>query len=443
MNYKPDYLKKISPQEKAIKYFENVATSGSFTAANKFLNKYILTEEISKDDLVHTPENIKKLKDFIEPMVKRLHPKASTDEVVEELIHSGIITEPVKVKKEKQEVVEVVENNFVKLSGLNKVELEEEQMKILEANLLDEALKKENVFKNPQELDLLLERTKFIDRENNLKDFEYYNQFAAAGLIEGGQGEVIEDFQKVQDLKQLFINQKNENESQQKKLEQAKKIATLTERGFAYGVSELNWYGKNVKINISSEFDDYKRGVDGFMEIIKPKQESDFIGLGIDVTFRGLESEEFEYKFFKLLISIRDGYKTKIKYGKDYAGNLLKEFAAPEVIVFFDIQDVKDIVFMLQNIDNEEIQEKLKDSPQKVRAMKQIFYQCKILADFAQDCENSIFRKYTETMNALKELSWSNEEIKEMIQVDENDPVIKKINELITEFSKLEKPLVK
>ena len=42
------------------------------------------------------------------------------------------------------------------------------------------------------------------------------------------------------------------------------------------------------------------------------------MGLGIDVTYRGLLSESYTDKFHALLGSIKNGYKTKIKYFKNH-----------------------------------------------------------------------------------------------------------------------------
>lgn len=438
--YETNGLEK-NTREKAESYFAQTASSTSFTAAGKFLKNYILQDRVSDLIFINTPENISIISQKVESVIKKLHPAADVNETVQELIKSGIVTEPIKEIKIKEPEIQMLETKYVSLDGTKKVEIDEDQIKIIEANLLDEEIKKANIFNNFEEIDSLISNTNILEKESNIKNIEYYKQFADAGLIEGGMNEVEYDFEAVQKLKKLFTEKKNPNEVQQKKLEQVKKIATLTERGFMYGVSELKWFGESVKMNMSSEFDDYKRGVDSNLEIIKQKEDSDILGLGIDVTFRGLESEEFKYKFFNLLSSIRDGYKTKIKYGSDHTGKLLKEFIVPKVLVYFNIEDVKEIISMLKNIENKDIQEDFKKSPLRVHAMRQLFYQCKKLSEFAHDHQNSVFRKYTAMVNSLTELSWLNTDIKEMINYEESDIVIKKLNELIVEFSKIEKPL--
>ncbi len=428
--------------ENAHNFFADTASSSSWLAAKKFFEKYIVTGQMNNFSFFDTPENIIKLSEYISGIIKKLHPAAHTEEVIDTLRNAGIITEPIKEKKQKVEkVFQEVKTEYFQLSGIQQAEISQDQLKIIEANLLDEEIAKANIFKNQEELERLYKKTSFLESINNTGSLEYYTKFAERGLLKNGEEEAKQDFESLQKTKELFTQKQHPEKDQQRKLEQAKKIATLTERALVFLIDQVKCFGDEVKMNLASEFDDIKRGVDSTLEIVKHDESSDFLGLGIDVTFRGLESEEFRQKFFGLLSSIQQGYKTKIKYGMDYQGNLLSEFIVPKILICFQLEDVKELVLILQNSENIELFETFYKNPQKLKIMKQIIHQCRILSEFAENSQNSVFRRYDAMINSLTELSWKYPEIKNLLEDNTTDPVSNRLNELLVDFSKLEKPL--
>ena len=208
----------------------------------------------------------------------------------------------------------------------------------------------------------------------------------------------------------------------------------MTEIGLEYGVTELGWYGDKVKVVRTSKFDDVRRGVDDVLEILRDNEGSSFMGLGIDVTYRGLHSEQYKNKVFNLLRSITEGYKTKVKYFKDHAGNMTKEFAVPKAILYFDFGEVKKMAYALKNISDEKVKNDFQNANMKYEVMNQIIVQCAIMARFARKYGNSITEAYDEVGASIQALSEENPEIKSMIAVQHEDKTSRHLSDLIAEF---------
>lgn len=361
-------------------------------------------------------------------------------EAVVELKKSKIIPVVEKNNKPISEEIIHLETEHVKLSGVKIVE-DKDVLKQLEENKFFIELQEKNIFKSDGELEDVLNKAHLLGKENSTEIIEeteeYYNGFS--NLIKGGKEEAKKDYKSLIEVKELIKKQTQLLESgKAKNIEKSKKIATIIERAVAYGVSYLGWYGDHISIKTTSEFDDIKRGTDEIFEIEKDGDESSFMGLGIDVTYRGLLSEKYKEKFSALLKSIKGGNKTKIKYFKNHKGEMMKEFAVPKIVLFFNIDDVKDLVHMVKNIDDPKIKEEFKNSPQKFKVMNQMIIQCEILADFADKHHNSIFRKYIDIVSSIKELAWKNPEIKQMLDSRHEDEVTLHMKYLIKEFEEME-----
>lgn len=414
-------------------YFEQPASSSAAMVAKRFFEKHIMTD---KDDLDYTdtPEQKEAFKAYVEDkhgrMLQRL--KASADDVMSEFEKLGLFVPPPKKKKEKPK--EVVIDNRQEV-GFKEVELTEAEQQRVEANMLFTELQRINVFKDQEMLNELYEKTDSLEHISHKQGLEYYMQFA--GMVPGGEEEIQKDFARLQEIKKKFEESRALLDAETREaLDILKKVATLTERALVFGVSHADWYGETVVMSSASEYDDIRGGVDTQLEVRKKGEESDFLGMGIDVTFRGVESPEFKEKFFKLLHSIKDGYKTKIKYGVDYDGEPMKALFVPKVLVHFNAQDIKSLMQMLQ-ADPQTAKETFKDSPQKVKTMWQMVYQCKALSEFAQheQAQNNVFRRYNAFLSSLKELSWRSQEVKDIFtDAHGQDSFSRHIDNLIAEF---------
>lgn len=358
--------------------------------------------------------------------------QVTTEQVINELKSMGFLVEvvPEKVKQEK-----VYEEISLKKSATTEFKIvdDPEVLRRLEENKLFESLEKE-IFRNDKELDLVYEKSLQIGKENNVETIEDYYKFADAGLIRGGRTEVKRDFEELQKIMDIF---KKNNEGLDKKKannnEKAKKLATISERAIVFGVSNLNWCGDNVTISPTSNFDDVKRGVDEIMQI-ESIDGVEFLGLGIDVTYRGLLSESYRNKLTKQLQSIYDGYSCDIKYFKNQYGEMMSEFSVPKIPLYIDFEKVKDLVRMINNIDNPEVLEQFKESPQRFSIINQIITICDLLGDFAESCHNDISVQYHKVSAIMKEMVNNNPEIKNVLDGKENNEITHHIKYLIQEW---------
>ncbi len=410
-----------------------VISSREGLVANKFAKKI----ELGKFDksLLKSDEDIEQA--LIQSKV--LIEGSSIPEVIAILRTSGILENEelvIEDKKPEKKEPEFIPIEKKRLSVVHDEKLEE-NLKTFFEHLEHE---KENILNDETELTAIYEKTQITQKKESKENNAYYYEFAEKGLIKGGVEEVDADLASLALRKAEFAEKTQQSETSHD-LEKMKKVATITERALVHGVSNLDWFGKDISVEPVSEFDDVKRGVDDMLEIRKEDDESSFMGLGIDVTFRGLYSEQYKKKFFTLLHSIRSGYKTKVKYFKNHKGELMKEFAVPKMILYFDVADVKNLVRMMKHVDDESMKEKFQNSPQKFSVMNQIIVQCQKLSAFAADSENSIFRKYTEVVDSIKELGWKNEDIKNMLAVQHDDNASRQIDSLIKEFLETEQNL--
>jgi hypothetical protein len=379
-----------------------------------------------------------KIKEFLSSKFKR-HPKikdVSVDLIITELKKADVIKPIVIEKAEKLEKIPEHIGIDIKNEGINLVE-DEKLKEQLERNSFFKELEKAGIFKNDEEFKKIYEKTLALEKEKVPETIKDYLQFAKAGLIKGGEEEVKKDFEFVKYLEEKFKKSEPKDLEVNKKLKKAKELATITELGLVYGVSELGWYGKNIKMKSACKFNDFK-GTDNIAEIIKEDDESSFLGLGLDVTFRGLYSEQFKDKLFILLESIRNGKKTRIKYFKNHNGEMMKEFSVPKIIVFFNINDVKNLVYFIKNIDDPKVKEEFKNSSLKFTVMNQIINQCNKLATFAEEAKNDIFKKYIDFINSIKELAWENPDIAKMLEIQHDDETSKQMDRLIEEFKATE-----
>lgn len=404
-----------------------VSFSKEHLVADKF-NQWI----IKKGEDINHEKIINKIEEFLYmPKNQSLSKGIKSEDVVAELKKMGVLSE-IKTSTK----TELFKTESEKLPGLKEVQ-DENLKKLLEENKFFEELEK-NIFKNDKGLDDVLEKSLSLGRENFNEDtsnIEYYNQFV--DLVKGGKKEIEFDFKELTEIEKIFEKEKDAwGDKDLNKKEKSKKVATIVERAVAYGISSLGWYGDGISMEPTSRFDDVKRRTDGVLEVTKNEDESNFMGLGVDVTYRGLLSESYRDKFFGLLQSIQDGYKTKIKYFKNHEGKRMKEFDVPKIILFFNVDDVKDLVHMIKNIDDPKIKEEFKNSPQKFTVMNQMMIQCEMLSDFAEESRNNIFKKYVEVVSSIKELAWDNPDIKKILDERHEDEVSKHMKYLINEFKK-------
>jgi hypothetical protein len=408
---------------------------------------YSSKEKLIKTKFLHSIEvkniDVKTLntRDAIRQALIKSHamkPGVDIEDVLDEI---GIIYKP-PIENIKKNVLIPNEEIYQPTIYSKRTEVKDPNvLKIVKDNESFLAIK--DIVKNDEELNLIHEQALSLEGidPTETATIGYYNKFADSGMIEGGRDEVKKDFQDLEN-KNTFIQERRkkltkEDASQE---EWNKKIATILECSFAYGISNLKWFGKNVCYKKTCEFDDKFRGTDGVLYRIKENNENYFNGIGIDITSCNYLGEDFKVKFFRVLQSIHDGGETEIKYFTNHKGRMMKEFSVPEVILPFERKDVKDLINMVKNANKQGSKEKFENSPLRFTVIKRIKAQCDLLIDFAKKYgENKIMRKYIEAFLSFKDTLQENPEMKKILDEGYEDNVSNHMKYLIKEFEELEK----
>lgn len=397
-------------------------------------------------DLEFTTDNILEIREIINRICSRLPGTFSIEEVINMLIKKGVIKEPQKiqetVKKEKIMEEEIFKTDSEKFYKRKEVLLTEKELETIENNLLKKEAHNRKIFENSQELNNIYNVSLSLVENKAPKTLKDYLEFVEAGLVKP-QGSlspkqvVFKDFDLQEERRKKFEEDAFKDPIAHKNYHEAKQIATIVERFLAQGFTEGNWYGDKFKYILTGPFNDLRR-IDGVVLIEKDNDENhDALGLGIDVTYRGLESEFFQEKFFTLLDSITDNFKTSVKYFKDHNGKMMGEFSIPRIVLSFNIDDVEECFDIIKSIGDIEGKEKIKNSYLKSKVINQIIGSCKILAEFSKKLEKGVFRDYYNVIDSITEVSFGNEEMQEMIKVDKNDKVYEHYIKLIEEYKNL------
>lgn len=429
INKKEDALETppVIPQSVKEYFAENTSTSREILVLKKFIN-YIELKNITLD-FTDTPENIDLIKTFLEEnrVTKQFIKGVSFDGIIEELRISGLLIQPEKEIIIKEVIPpERIETGYIQLGGLKESELYIDDTE-LEKNI---ETSKTTSFSR-KGVEKLGEQ--FKDRETT--KWEYYNEFVLAGLI--SEEDAKNDFIKIQDAKLKFNKGENLTEKDKERLDFAKQIAIVTEKGIEFLINKIQIFGKDIAIKTSSEFTDILRGVDSIIEITKDDGDMDFVGVAADVTFRRMKEISFKEKFYSVLKTIKRDWKTRVKYEKNSKGELMKEFVVPKVLLHFNMDDVRlcvDVLDKSTRNSDEELKNKFEEVKQKNRYLQQIILQCELLSEYAKENKNSIFRQYDTVLNSITELSWRNPEVKEALQDEVPEDMKSVLVEIIKDF---------
>ena len=150
--------------------------------------------------------------------------------------------------------------------------------------------------------------------------------------------QVIEDDQKeVQRLKEVFAKNDQSVLPNGVTMGQMRQLSEITEAYLLRGINESNWipHCKGIK---TSEYDDYKNGVDMVLEYERADRPARHIGLGVDVTF----SSSIERKLSQIKKEIDAGTLSTIKYFNSHNSHIHDRLIqVPRAVVGFDINSIK------------------------------------------------------------------------------------------------------
>ncbi len=189
-------------------------------------------------------------------------PGVTSGEIMEVLKQRGIVRPQVVEKAAKSpKPIEYIPTEYVKVEGLKEVG-DENIKKILDKNHFFDEMEK-RIFGNEGDLNQTYEKALGLGKEYILETDEHYYEFASAGLIKGGREQVERDLIDLR-RKRKDIEQKNSLKGPGKT--NGNKISTIVERSVIHGATNLDWYGKNVRVTYAGEFNDLLRGIDDVLE---------------------------------------------------------------------------------------------------------------------------------------------------------------------------------
>lgn len=151
-----------------------------------------------------------------------------------------------------------------------------------------------------------------------------------------GTENIERDISEVYRLKKAFHHSNKQEFHNGLTFEDTTKLSEITESYLLRGINESNWipYCSAIK---TSDFDDYKNGLDLVLEHQREDNPANHVGLGIDVTF----SATLDKKLKRIRDDIENGTLANLKYfdsPKSHIRGELKQ--VPRSIVGFDLPTI-------------------------------------------------------------------------------------------------------
>jgi hypothetical protein len=185
-----------------------------------------------------------------------------------------------------------------------------------------------------------------------------------------GEEKVKKDQEYVEKMERIFkVNNKSESS----------KKATILEY-IIYEQSELGeWLGKKAVTQKTSRTDDIRNGIDIAVEFEKDTEDSEYLGLAIDVSF----GDELMKKFQRIKDEIDSGKLAKLEYFRSQ--NIAKEITdVPRVIVAVDGKTLNELI-ELWSEKSEDSKTKLAAHPVQIQILNELFIQLKIFEQYARE----------------------------------------------------------
>ncbi len=163
-------------------------------------------------------------------------------------------------------------------------------------------------------------------------------------------------------------------------LKEAKKLAEILEY-IVYDQGESsNWFGEYAYMIKTSDYDDFKNGVDVVAEFDLGDSVSR-TGLVIDATFGHSPRKKIE----KIKSEISQGINGYVKYFESGDGNYRGELrGVPKIFVGSDPENTKKLINLWIS-ENHDDKKSLADHPIQVNFLKQVILQCEYFAEFAKE----------------------------------------------------------
>lgn len=140
-------------------------------------------------------------------------------------------------------------------------------------------------------------------------------------------GDIDADLSHCSNLHGKFEDQKKSyNSEQQAKYERG----LAAEYALRHAIEEHGWICENIHVIVTSEYDDYVRGIDSVLQIVLGEGRYEHLGFAIDFASG---TEDVGNKIRRTFDMLDQGYSPSVKYFDSPKTGQLKNFKVPRIIV--------------------------------------------------------------------------------------------------------------
>lgn len=210
------------------------------------------------------------------------------------------------------------------------------------------------------------------------------------------------DEAEVERLKKIFA------ENQTEDLIEAQKFGTVFEALIHHHGEMSNWFGLDSHTIKTSDYDDYKNGVDEILETNKEGQEASHLALAIDAT-----TDNTAYKKLKSIWkNLKNGHLTDVKYFKSENSDKIELRRIPKVVVASSKKQIREVMYLWNNNKNMEIAE----HPIQFDILDQIKTQLEIFKDWALENNPELVPVFEERLNLVNEILEDKKELRQKLE---------------------------
>lgn len=231
----------------------------------------------------------------------------------------------------------------------------------------------------------ILENTEMRERYLKMKkekvDIFRPNMDDFVDIIPGGKKEIDQDKKEVALRKKIFDAEK-EGDPEMRAINE---IAEIYEGVLIDQIEKSEWFGSRCQIQITSEYDDIKHGIDGIGIFQNEEEGSEYIGFGIDVTFAS-DIKILTKKLDSIKAVIRAKSLPRVKYFTDENDNRVS-LQVPKVIVGARLASAEKLIHLWASQAKDK-REQLAQHPMQSKLIIESLWQLKYFYDYAKSIEN-------------------------------------------------------
>ncbi|MEK7140762.1 MAG: hypothetical protein AAB815_03180 [Patescibacteria group bacterium] len=212
-----------------------------------------------------------------------------------------------------------------------------------------------------------------------------------------------------------------------------KRVADLFEALVLWNSEQAEWLGSRATTIKTSEYDDYKNGVDMVVEF-REERSASYLGLAADVTFSS-DGAVIAKKFASLREQIKRGTLAQVKYFHSdhthFDGQLSK---LPEVVIGVS----KGMVLDLARLWTDGKHQDLANHKVGIMFLRQIEAQLRVFAEYAESMhQTEVARIYADRLALIQEILAEKAELVNKLGItNETDPVHLEIMKFVENWSR-------